>query len=458
MLALRAERAALLWLTLAVAVSYANALTGQFQFDDYNVIVNEPQVHSWSAWLAGLGSGIRPLLKLSYVLNWTMGAGAPGFHLTNLLIHLANAYFVYRLGSLFVQQQWRGDRLRHAPLLAALLFALHPIHTEAVTYISGRSASLMTLFYLAGLLCYIQGRTSNDRMRLYVFTPLLFILAMGVKETAVTFPLALLIWELLCGGRWSTRLAPMWPNWAWLGVATMFFLFSNHYSAEMQRSADFNSLQGNLATQMSALTYLLKQWVFPLHLNIDPDLPLMHDFSGGLLPIGLCFVLGISMVLCWRRRPWGSFALAWLMVHLIPLYLFLPRLDIANERQMYLAGWPLFLALSIELALWLNGRALRFAAAALLIALASLTVMRNQVYANEISLWEDTALKSPSKARVHNNLGHAYLLAQRTDEARSEFVTALRLDPQLYQARNNLYRTDDEKETAKDHSNPGPAE
>ncbi|MGE5757902.1 MAG: tetratricopeptide repeat protein, partial [Sideroxydans sp.] len=111
-------------------------------------------------------------------------------------------------------------------------------------------------------------------------------------------------------------------------------------------------------------------------------------------------------------------------------------------------GWPLFLALSIELTLWLHGRALRSVAALLLLTLGSLTVLRNQVYATEISLWQDTAMKSPYKARVHNNLGHAYLLAQRPDEARREFATALQLDPRLYQARYNLYRLDDENEKA----------
>jgi tetratricopeptide (TPR) repeat protein len=166
------------------------------------------------------------------------------------------------------------------------------------------------------------------------------------------------------------------------------------------------------------------------------------------LPLCISIALFALMLAFWRKRPWLSFALAWAMLHLIPLYLFLPRLDIANERQMYLAGWPLFLAISIELTLWLNFRALRVVAAALLFVLASLTISRNQVYANEISLWQDTVLKSPDKARVHNNLGHAYLLAQRYGEARREFATALQLDPQLYQARYNLFRADDEMEKA----------
>jgi tetratricopeptide (TPR) repeat protein len=439
---------ALIWITLAVCIGYANVLNGAFQFDDYNVIVNEPHVHTWASWLASLGSGIRPLLKFSYTLDWTMGTGVVGFHLTNLLIHSVNTFLVYRLAQVFTRQQWLRDSLRHVPLLTALLFAVHPVNTEAVSYISGRSASLMTLFYLAALLCYVIGRTQHNRIYLYVTTPLLFILALGVKETAITFSLALLVWELACGGRWQTAFKPQWPVWAVSVIAVLFFIFSNSYFAQMQRSAEFNSLYGNLVTQLSGFAWLLRQWALPLWLNIDPDLPLRTGFSGALLPLFLFIVLFVLMLACWRRRPWLSFALGWTILQLIPLYLLLPRIDIANERQLYLAAWPLFLALSIELTLWLNSKAFHLVGAVLLFILVSLTVLRNQVYANEISLWQDTVTKSPNKARAHNNLGHAYLLALRYDEARNEFTTALELDPQLYQARYNLLRADDEIEKA----------
>jgi hypothetical protein len=438
----------LMWLMLAVGIAYANVLNGAFQFDDYNVIVNEEQVHSWSNWLANLGSGIRPLLKFTYTLNWTMNTGVAGFHLTNLLIHWVNAFLVYRLAQVFTQQQWLRNSLRHVPLLTALLFAVHPVNTEAVSYICGRSASLMTLFYLSALLCYVTGRTRDSRICLYVATPLLFVLALGVKETAITFPLAVLLWELGCGGRWQTAFKPQWPVWALSLLAVLFFIFSNSYFAQMQRSAEFNSVHGNWITQLSGFAWLLRQWILPIWLNIDPDLPLRTGYSDALWPLFLFFALFTLMLACWRSRPWLSFALAWAMLQLIPLYLFLPRLDIANERQLYLAAWPLLFALCIELTLLLSSKVLPAFAAALLLCFASLTFLRNQIYADEINLWQDTVHKSPHKARVHNNLGHAYLLAQRFDEAHSEFSTALQLDPQLYQARYNLLRADEEKEKA----------
>ncbi|HEX5361883.1 MAG TPA: hypothetical protein VFW49_12510, partial [Fluviicoccus sp.] len=125
-----------LWLLLppAALLLWLPALSGPFQFDDYNVIVNQPAVHNLDAWRQSL-PGIRPLLKLSYTLNWLISPEAFGFHLTNLLIHVLNGWLLY---------VWLGRSGRFSPplpLLIALLWFLHPAQTEAVTYIAGRSVS-----------------------------------------------------------------------------------------------------------------------------------------------------------------------------------------------------------------------------------------------------------------------------------------------------------------------------
>lgn len=428
------------WLALTVLACYLNSLAGAFQFDDYKVIVDNPLVHSWSAWLADLGHGIRPLLKLSYMLNWIGGWGATGFHVTNLLLHLGSVWLVYELAREFVCSQTRREVLRAVPLLTALLFAAHPIHTEAISYISGRSSSLMTLFYLAAMLAYAVGRRRHSMVHLHALTPLLFLSALGVKETAITLPPALLLWELACGGSWKSAARQQWPSWALALVAALFFVLSDGYAAQMQTSADLNSWRGNVATQLGGLAYLLRQWAMPLWLNIDPDLPLLHLLADAALPSILLLAMVALTFACWRRRVWISFALAWTMLQLVPLYLLLPRLDVANERQMYLAGWPLLLALTTELALRLRARSVAAVLIVMVFALGTLTVRRNQIYLSEIALWEDTAAKSPRKARVHNNLGYAYLLADRCEAAQREFALALQLDPLDIKARYNLRR------------------
>lgn len=416
---------------------------GVFQFDDYKVIVEYEGVHSWQAWVDGLGHGIRPVLKLSYMLNWVSGWGPRGFHLVNISIHLANAWLVYRLAQEFVANQPQEGRLQEVPLLVALLFVAHPIHTEAVTYISGRSSSLMTLFYLAAVLVYARARHRHSAWHLALLVPTLFVTALAVKETAVTLPPALLLWEFACGGNWRTALRRQWPCWSVLLVAGVFFLLNDSYFEHMRLSAESNSLSGNVAVQLSGLVHLLRQWLMPVALNIDPDLSTSSNFTGMAVPLLLAFVVVVCMFRLVRARPWISFALAWVLLHTIALHLLLPRLDVANERQMLLAGWPLLLALVIELTLWLRPGVVRVLVVFLVLVLAGLTVLRNQVYISEIALWQDTVAKSPQKARVHNNLGYAYVLANQREAARREFARALQLDPHDLKARGNLRRLDE---------------
>lgn len=424
----------------AAVITYANTLRGVFQFDDFNVIVNNPRVHSWPAWWLDLQHGIRPLLKFTYTLDWTSGLGVAGFHLTNVLIHLCNTLLVWRLSRHFAASHSALQAQPVVPLLAALLFAVHPVHSEAVAYICGRSSALMTLFCLAGMLFYAAGKARHKPWYLHVYTPLCMLLALAVKETAVTFPAALLLWEIYSGGSLKAAIRNQWTSWALLLAAAVFFLLHGGYLALAENSAALNSLYGNVATQTLAFTYLLRQWLFPLWLNIDPDLHVLHGFNGLLVHLGVLVGVLLTMLMTFRSRPWLSFALAWTMLQLLPLYVLLPRMDVANERQLYLASWPLALALVAELSLWRRPAAFKAVMAMLLLGLASMTVLRNQDYRNEISLWEATVKLSPDKARVQNNLGYAYLLAGKNDAARESFNTALQLDPTYYKARHNLLR------------------
>jgi hypothetical protein len=192
---------------LALALlAYANALGGVFQFDDFNVIVDLATVHSLGAWWADLGQGIRPLLKLSYTLNWITGWGASGFLATNLLIHGITVLLVYRLSQAFLMAQGLLSRLPAAPWLAAALFAVHPAHTEAVAYICGRSTSLMALLYLAGVLAHVAGAPDSWRRMLWPWAS---------RRRQSPFP-----WRC-CYGTWPAA-APCWPPCAKVGLVGLF--------------------------------------------------------------------------------------------------------------------------------------------------------------------------------------------------------------------------------------------
>lgn len=427
-------------LVSVVAIAYLNSFPGAFQFDDYNVIVENGGVHTWGAFLAGLPRGIRPLLKFTYTLNWTSGFGLFGFHLVNAALHAANAVMVYRLASRILGPAANG----FTALLPALLFAVHPVQTEAVTYVSGRSVSLMAAFYLGSLLVYLRGRERDSRLLLHVVSPILFLSAVAAKEVALTLPFALLLCEASGAGRaeWRKAVASQAVHWGLFATLAVLFLAHNGYGRMLESCFDIRGPSASLLTQIHGIVYLLSRLFLPNALNIDPDLPVFSGWSAVLLPEALLLAgLSVAGIFGLARRSPAGFGILWFFLQLLPTNSFIPRLDVANERQLYLASWGLFLALGYgadRLCGRWGERRVRTAAAVILLVLAGFTVSRNAVYRTEVALWEDTARKSPGKARVRNNLGYAYKQAGRIDEARKAYVQALSIDPGYTLARRNL--------------------
>lgn len=427
-------------LAIAVLLAYFNALTASFQFDDFNVIVNNPAVHSLAAWLDSM-PGIRPLLKLSYTLNWITASGPFGFHLFNVLVHGANAVLVFLLLRTLRPGRGREDLL---PLLAALMFALHPAQTEAVTYVAGRSVSFMALFYLGSILAYLRADASPSPRTWRLLSAALFAAALLVKETAATLPLALLLVESV-GARRSVREKLKRQSFHWLVlVAGLLAIAANPvYRHLLEVSLATRSLTENLLTQVNAVSYLAGQLIFPWRLNADPDLPVFTAFTPviGLQALALTAILAIGLRNL-RRQRWIAFAVLWFFIHLLPTNSMLPRLDVANDRQLYLASIGVFVAAAAALQ-WLLSRLHRRrlvngAIGLLLAGLGALTILRNQVYETQTSFWEDAAAKSPAKPRVFNNLGYVYQQEGRHGDARQAYLRAIELDPDYWRARINL--------------------
>jgi hypothetical protein len=399
--------------------AYLPSLAGVFHFDDYNVIVHYDTVHSWSALAERWGGGVRPLLKASYTLNWTLGGG---FSLLNIALHAMNAVLLFLLGSTLFRD-------RRAALIAALLFALHPAATEAVTYISGRSSSLMAAFYLGAMLAYFHGHR--------FVSALLFVLAVATRETAVTLPAALLLCELCRAERpgWREILRRQWPHWALLLAGGVFVLLNQRYFDLIAYGYGERGLADNLLTQVGGISYLILRLVSLHDYNIDPALPTLTECTPALVVQALLlfslFVLGAASL---RARPWIAFGVLWFFLQLAPTNSIVPRLDVANDRQLYLACWGLFLALSIQL------RHLPILVPTAVIALfAAASIARQLDYRSEIVLWESSVALAPWNARGHNNLGYAYQLAGRSAEARREYQAALLFDPAHAKARLNLH-------------------
>jgi tetratricopeptide (TPR) repeat protein len=404
---------------LVAAAAFLPSFAGVFHFDDYNVIVHYDTVHSWQALAERWGGGVRPLLKASYTLNWTLGQGEFGFHLFNITVHALNAVLLFFIGSILF-------RNAQASFVAALLFALHPAATEAVTYISGRSSSLMASFYLGALLVYLRGGH-------WAISSFLFLCAAAVRETAVTLPAALVLAEAARGWPgWREILRRQWAHWALLAAGAVFVLLSDRYFHHLAFGYTLRGLGENLLTQVGGISYLVSRLVALHGYNIDPDLPTLVAWDGVLafqaILLFSLLILGITQL---RARPWIAFGILWFFLQLAPTNSIVPRVDVANDRQLYLAGWGLFLALAVQL----NLDAIK---AVPLIALFAIACVSRQLdYASEIRLWESSVRLAPGNSRAHNNLGYAYQLEGRTAEARREYDTALFLDPANRKARYN---------------------
>ena len=405
-------------LLLAVLAAYANAFGGSFQFDDFNVIVRQPAVHSPGAWWDSM-PGIRPLLKLSYAFSWSFGGGTVAFHALNVALHAANVLLVWAV----LRELWRRMGVPEAAAFAgALLFALHPAHTEAVTYISGRSTSMMAFFYLASVLAYLR---EGPRW----LSPVLFAAALAVKEVAVTLPFALMLCDALDPRKGFDPRRQL-PHWLMLGAGLACMAALPRYREMLEASLALRGPKEQLALQAAAIARHAGVLTLAVPPNIDPEVPFVPTVAG----FAILAAIAVGFVLL-RVQPWYALALLWFFLHLAPTNSILPRLDAVNDRQLYLASiGPLALA---GLAVTLMPRWRAVALVVLAVVLGAATVARNLDYRTEVALWSDTVRKSPRSARAFNNLGYAYQLESKRDAACSAYARALDLDPEYIQARIN---------------------
>lgn len=424
-------------LPIAVALAYANVLGGSFQFDDFQMIVDNPAVHSLHAWWQAL-PGIRPLLKLSHALNWTLSPAPLGFHLFNIATHALNALLLWRLARHWLRALAPQVEPREtAALTVALLFALHPVATEAVSYVSGRSISLAATFSLAAMLAHLHGIAHAHRASLWLWSPLLFAAALAVRETAMIVPLALLLFSACAGQRPRDALAALRGQWLVLAAAALAALATPGYRSFFGWSLQTRDVGAQLLGQLEAHRHLLFHSLLGLRTNIDPDLRVPAGVNVELAATALLLAAVLAFALRSRRsRPWLLFGVLWYLLQLAPSNSLLPRFDLANDRHLYLAlAGPALIAVVASWRLRRVGLAL---CAGLLLVLGTATVRRNHDYRDEQALWQAAVAASPAKPRAWLNLGYARQQAGDIEGARAAYACALALDPNYAQAAINL--------------------
>jgi protein O-mannosyl-transferase len=469
-----------LLLAVVVLVLYANSFTVPFLFDDYFEISRNPMVKAIEPPLDYL-TRARGIPAFTLALNYRLGGfDLWGFHLVNVLVHLANGLLVYALVLRTLRLPGLRERYgRAAEVLAALValvFVAHPLQVMAVSYIVQRAESIAAFFYLSTLLLFCLASTTAARARriaLYGAAVVSALLGVVSKEIVVTVPLAALAYRLCFlprpsgssrAGRMVFAVLLLLP----IGYGLMLawpYLFPSHETVAPDAprawlyipTAGFR-LQGltvwqYLLTQFGVILWYLRLFVLPTHQTFDYGWPFADSLWRADVLLPLIVLLGLLAVAVWayRRYPLATFCLAWLFITLAPTSSIIPLSDAAFEHRMYLPivglAWLVVVG-GYDLIGWAAVRTNRDAAAlrragavaaAVWIALLGVaTMVRNGIMQDPIALAADTIAKAPDNWRGHSSHAEALIDAGRNDEAMRALEEALRLNPRIGSPRVQL--------------------
>jgi tetratricopeptide (TPR) repeat protein len=426
-------------------LAYAATLQSPFLVSEVRTLLEDPAIQDFSkvndiTRIDQIFNGSLP--KLSFAINYWMGHSTPwGYHLVNLLLHLAVGlafYWVIREWLIFFDQK-NPAYLNWVPLVATAIHLLHPLNSQAVILISSRPILLASLFYLLtfGFLARFLREFKENPKKAKGSIDLLMVMAcfaVGGTSDPIMVTLPFMGWVFSRFYLASTRKVEG-EIFALALVPWVIYLIYQITTPAAELVADFSVKSGSLAalyflTQIKAFVfYYLPKALFPIHLNLDPDFQLVSGFGDwtwmlALVVIGALFALARA-----TRSGLVQWSFLWTVLIFISYYAFAMDAPVASEPRFYLPGLGVHLLLAmglVELGIrhpitgWL-----RVGIPALLMIL---TFSRGQDYQTEISLWQATAQSSPHKPSVHYELGQAYLAAGSTDQAEKELVTTLELN------------------------------
>ena len=488
-------------------LSYFNTFTNSFHFDDYTYILKNEGLKeyfqhpfSFSFILSNLNH--RSIVFATLFLNHSLdGFNVFGFHVLNLTVHIITCLLIFLIAkeilsiNLFLKTSDQSKIKLNIPLISALLFAVHPINTQAITYITGRTTSLAVCFYMASFLFFIKGIMQNlpCKILFYALSIVFLILGFGSKIIILTVPVMFIVYYLFFTPLKATFFKRFFESKfiriiiQTIVITSPFILIfmSNHLNLKdihsfmvdwafflihnMNRGFEFLEIlrpflgkliqigsMDNLGISIYLLTefkvivfYYIKMIFFPFNQNIDPDFPVAH----GITDAGVALSLGV-IVLClfagiyfYKKNRLIAFGIFWFFITLLPTSSILPLRDTATEHRLYLplAGFIM------TIPLYLNQFIVRYKKSSfkqltyfilpvflLIIVFSTLTVKRNFVWKDEKSLWSDAAEKSPRLSRPFTNLGEAYEKKAAYQKAIDSLKKAISLAPDDEYAHNNL--------------------
>lgn len=449
------RNAALIVALLAVSASITGLGNG-FALDDMHIIADNARVHTlarlWEVfgqtyWPSDHGGALyRPMTILMFALEWAVGGGSPlPFHIANIAVYAAACVAFYRMAIELVPAD--------TALLAAALFAVHPVHTEAVANVVGQPEMFVALFMFIAVRRYVRARRSGGPgWRDIAFIASTYFVACLFKEHAIVLPGLLIATEVVIAStsqrRWdrTRRVAPMF---GWLAVVTIAFVAVRTLVAGGV-AAGTNELLSGAPFDVRALTMLgivvewLRLFLWPVNLSADYSFPRTRPITAltpELIPVLLLLVLAVWIA--WRVRktnPVATFAFLWVGVAMaIPSNVIIPTGFVLAERTLFLATAGMMLLVAIGLAtIWdaipIHKKSARIAVACVLAAFIVAGVMRsstrNPAWRSNMSLVRQTVEDVPISARAHWMLAEQLEKVGEEDESVVEMLLAVRLGGQ----------------------------
>ena len=434
-------------------LAYHNSFTGPFLFDDVSSIPENRTIrHLWPIWDAlspphegGITVEGRPFVNLSLATNYALGGTKVwGYHALNLAIHiLAGLTLLGVVRRTLLQPRLRerfGAVANELALAVAVLWTVHPLQTESVTYVIQRAESLMGLFYLLTLYCFIRGAGSARPHAWYGLCAGACALGMASKEVMASAPLLVMLYDrVFVSGSFREAWRRRWPlnlglSATWILLGCLLIVTVGNASMNAQHVGV--TWREYLATEPGVILYYLRLCVWPDPLCFDYfGWPIARTWLSILLPtLAIAILLGATAWRCRTNSAWGVLG-AWFFLILAPTSSFIPTDSPAYEHRMYLplAAVVVLVVMGIHA---FAGRRTVAVAAVLAVGLGVLTVQRNQNYRSELAIWGDTVAKRPENPRAHTNLGGALERAGKIEEAIAHCEQTLRISPDYAEAHN----------------------
>ena len=457
-----------LLISLLGVLFFSNHLNNPFQFDSVAYIVNNANLKnpetllSFEFWKKEFLA--RGLLRISLALNAYLDDFRPfGYHIFNLAFHILNALLLF-----FVLEKslrrfdmeavgWGSKRIRSVSFFSAVFFLCHPIQTESVIYIMSRSEVIASTFYLAGFLLFQQllERSSTSHLQYGLYFLSIFLIALvgfSVKQIVATLP-AIMILYYLCSCPDHSPALQFLKKWRWAitgiiaGVAGFLFyklLTDETFLIGPSRPEEMVGRAKYMLSQPSVIVfYYLKMLLFPMNLNIDPDIAVVTSFLSWnfLLPMFCIAFLLLCSLKVFKTR-FVFFFLCWFFIILSPSSSIVTLHDLAAEHRTYLASAGIFILFACGVAevtcRWGETRPLNITLIFCVFALGIMTMKRNAVWQSELSLWQDTHQKSPHKLRPLINLARAHSLEGNSEKAIQYYQESLVKGPGVFATNYNL--------------------